>query len=120
MDGLIRCRLTCRDEKSTIRVLALLRKAGLGNENFSIEKERIDIMCQEDELEEIKRVLSSTNRHFRLEIWIPKDNLPAESMAAESPGLLDLGVGVVFLFDESQENLLGSPYIKTQGKRPDA
>lgn len=116
----IRCRITCRDSKSALRVLSLLREAGLGNESSSIEEERIEISCQEDELEEIKHLLLRSNRHVRLEIWIPKDDLPADSMVAESPGLLDLKVGVVVLFDQPQENLLGSPFIKSRDKRPEA
>lgn len=117
MSELFRCRITCRDFDTVHDMLSSLTRVTVGNDNYSVEERFINVTCLEDDLDALRQVVARFDRHARLEIWRPKGEAPAISFPKELPpeALMTDLVGY-----ELPKNFLGHPFIKAQGKRPEA
>lgn len=114
---MIRCRITCHDFDRIIDMLDSLTRVIVGNDTYSVPERSIDITCQEEDLDAVRKVVTRFDRHARIEIWRPKGEPPPILLAKESPSTQ--GTAFVFVVRDPPSKTDG-PLIETYGKRPEA
>lgn len=117
---IIHCTITCRDFDRILDMVGPLSKIYISNPGYSLDERSLDLTCQEEDLDAIRKVVARFDRHARIEIWRPKGEPPPIILAEQPPE--EDGEIVVDLAgpDALPRKFLGHPFIKSLGKRPEA